>query len=161
MDEMQVRYKKAVGGYFTVEAALVLPIVFGCYFVVVMSLIFIYERCIWEQNACRLPIWREYVEGYWSGDPGREDELSEEELGKYLLQYLGREEKHRYLTSCSVGTKLKIRGEKCFIEREVTYLRRPEYKFTFRVDIFCPKEVNYIRTLRVGKTNNKVGEGKK
>lgn len=53
---MRWQNMKRAGGYFTVEAALVLPIVFGCILFLIYQGIYQYDRCALEQNLNRVSL---------------------------------------------------------------------------------------------------------
>lgn len=115
----------ALEAYFTVEAALVLPIVFACYLFVALIMCFIYERCVLEQNACRLSVWMEYVDGYekLSGEMSGESktELTEQDLCTYLLQCLEEEEKPSFLFAGDKKAVLEVSDNGISVERSFVY----------------------------------------
>ena len=137
--------KKECNGYFTVEAALVMPVVLICYLLIIQLLIFIYERCIWEQNACRLPVWKEYVEGYVQMNPAAE-EISEKEIFQYVLQCLNEEEAEKYFLGQEITAQIGIRGEIINVSRSILYPQFGNKKYEGLIARICPKPVEYIRT---------------
>ena len=50
------RGKKRLNGYFTVEAALILPVAIGVYLFLIYSMFFQYNRCLLEQDASSLVV---------------------------------------------------------------------------------------------------------
>jgi len=53
---------KKENAYFTVEAALILPVVLGTLFLVIYLLLFQYNRCLMEQDLGALAMWGSSVE---------------------------------------------------------------------------------------------------
>ena len=88
--------------YFTVEAAMVIPIVMGCIGMVCMLMFYMYERCVLDENACRALVWRLYVEGSGYTDLTAE-KIENKQMVRYLLAYLQKEEAERYLLGRSDG----------------------------------------------------------
>lgn len=71
---------KRAKAYFTVEAALIMPLVLGCYLFVIGMMFFQYDRCVLEMNMARLAAWGaagesggEAATGLWeqAGEPGQ------------------------------------------------------------------------------------------
>ena len=66
---------------------MVVPIVIGCVGMVCMLMFYMYDRCVFDENACRVLVWKSYVEGINNMDPA-EAELENKHIVKsinYLL----------------------------------------------------------------------------
>lgn len=140
------RKTKKVSGYFTVEASFVIPIVFLCYMAVVLFLCYAYERCIWEQNACRLPVWMKYVEGYAGLYPEEADVFSRENICHYVQRCLKNEEESRYLLGTNLSASVSWKGDKVNVNRNMVYMPLSEKVQKFQITVYCPKPTTYIRT---------------
>ena len=81
------KIENGLPGYFTVEAAMVMPIVFAVYIFMISMLIYIYEGCIWEQNGFRMLVQKPYLDGYvrMHGDV-TETKIGEKEICRYILE---------------------------------------------------------------------------
>lgn len=138
---------KRADGYFTVEAALVMPVVLMCYAALILLLCFIYERCIWEQNACRLPVWKEYVEGFVSWD-AKDVKDVEEEVCRYILGCLDKEEEEKYLLGQNILAEIRVRGDYVTITRGICYPQLGDISYENRVSTLVFEPVNYLREIR-------------
>lgn len=139
--------EKKTEGYFTVEAALVMPVVLMCYAALFLLLCFIYERCIWEQNACRLPVWKEYVEGFAALDL-KDAEDVEDEVCRYILECLNKEEEQKYLLGQNISAQIRVRGDYITITRGSCYPQLGGISYENRVAILAFEPVNYLRETR-------------
>ncbi len=152
-------YRKGIAGYFTVEAALIIPVVFACYFAIIVFMICIYERCILEQNAYRLPVWREYVEGYINLYPEENDEITETEICQYILGCLEAEESSRYLLGQNIQASVRIRGEYVEVTRSISYDQAGGWTNETTCAGICLMPVEYIRTINLLKNKITGDEG--
>lgn len=134
-------------GYFTVEAALVMPVVFACYLFVMVILIFFYERCVQEENACRLPVWKEYVEGFLGSDGENRDIFSEQEIAQYLMGCLENEELDRYILSEDLEADILFRGEWMQIRRNTVYPLFGDWEMAAEIWVYSPDPTAYIRSV--------------
>lgn len=73
-------------GYMTVEASLVLPMVFGVIMFVLSLLFFSYDRCLLEQEVTGLVVRSEYLEGESLEEKARN--MKEMVEGWYLEKYV-------------------------------------------------------------------------
>ncbi len=138
----------SVSAYFTVEAALVMPIVLGCYLFVILFLMYIYERCIWETNAYRFNVWKAYVEGFAASDPSVE-EISEKKISQYLLDCLNREENQKYFLGQNVSTQIVNRGEYMNVERKVYYPQFADEEYEMSVSCVHLQPAVYLRSVEL------------
>ncbi len=139
-------YKKECGAYFTVEAALVMPVVLACYLLIIMLLIYIYERCIWEQNAYRLLIWKEYVEGFINMNPAAE-EICEEDIYRYILTNLNKEEAEKYFFGLEISAQINSRGDLVKVNRKVLYPQFGGRSYEMTLSCACLKPTEYVRMV--------------
>ena len=109
--------------YFTVEAAMVIPIVMGCIGMVCMLMFYMYERCVLDENACRALVWRLYVEGSGYTDLTAE-KIENKQMVRYLLAYLQKEEAERYLLGGEMNTNITLKGNLAEVKREMNYSHR-------------------------------------
>ena len=147
-----VTMKGKCGAYFTVEAALIMSIVLGCYYLIILLLCFSYERSIWEQNAYRLPVWKEYVDGFANMDPGAE-ELSKEAASRYVLASLKDAEKGKYIFGQGETAQISIKGEFVTVQREMEYPQFRDGACEMKVTGVCLDPVEYIRMTNLLKDN--------
>lgn len=143
------RKKKCISGYFTVEASMVMPVVLVCYLFIIVLLCYIYERSVLEQNACRLPVWEEYVEGYLNLYPKNAGETSKDRIYEYILNRLNDEEGDQYLFGQSVKADVTVRGEKVMVERSFLYTQFGGWEHEFTAACYCPDPEDYIRTMNM------------
>lgn len=85
--------KRAVKAYFTVEAALVLPLVIGALIVTVSLFLFQYDRCLLEQDINMLTVWAGTVTAESSEEleaaiRGRASELSMDKYAAWTMDEL-------------------------------------------------------------------------
>ncbi len=131
--------------YFTVEAALMMPIVLGCYYLIIVLLCFSYERCTWEQNAYRLPVWMEYVEGFGGLSAEKSEELSKENVCRYVLARLDNAEEEKYIFARNTTAQIQTRGEVVTIKRKMQYTLFADETYEMKVAGVCLEPVEYIR----------------
>lgn len=141
---MRQCYKKEYRAYFTVEAAMVMPAVFACYLLTVLLMIYIYERCVWEQNTCRLSVWKKYVEGLANMSPEAE-EIPEKDIYRYLLQCLEEEESGKFFLGQDIATQMKGQGEFVQVNRERLYPQFNNQSYNVAVSCISLDPVEYIR----------------
>lgn len=139
-------YREGIGGYFTVEAALVMPIVLMCYVFIILLLCYIYERCVWEQNAYRLPVWKEYVEGYANMNSEIAEDVSKEDICRYILACLSKEEETRYLFGQEMTAEITVRGEYIKISRGFKYPQFGDKAYTIQMSAVILNPTDYLRT---------------
>ena len=151
--------KERQGAYFTVEAALIMPIVLGCYCLIIQLLCFSYERCIWEQNGYRLPVWKEYVEGFGGLNAAKREEISKETICRYVLAYLEDAEKEAYIFGRNATAKIQLRGELVTINRTLKYAPFSEEDYRMEVKEICWEPTEYIRTIKLLKEKITEEEG--
>lgn len=137
---------QSFAGYFTLEAALVMPVVLACYFIVMVFLCYTYERSILEQNACRLPVWLEYVDGYMGLYAGEAKDFSKEETCRYVLGRLNEAEKQQYLWGTDILAELTVRGNSIKVDRAFSYTPFGGANQEFTLSAFCLNPVDYIRS---------------
>lgn len=142
------KYKKTIPAYFTVEAALVMPTILTCIFLIMIFLCYSYERAIVEQNACRLPLWMEYVSGYAGMYPEVREKFSKEEICRSVMGYLNETEKHAYVFGRDTFAELHIRGERIIAERSMIYPVLGDLRWEFEVTAFCLEPTDYLRLVR-------------
>lgn len=99
--------QRKISAYFTVEAVLVLPIVFGVIFLVMYLMFFQYDRCLLEQDIGALALYGATVQADDNEDRMRQ--LADRANGLY-------EEKYVAWDSAEIGMKLE-RG-KLMVERK-------------------------------------------
>ena len=107
-------------------------------------LCYVYERCIWEQNACRLPVWIKNVEGYMTLYSEEGDSDLREDICQYVQRYLKKEEESRYLFGTDARAEITWRGDNVRVKRKVVY----EPLITvqeFELSVYSMKPVEYIR----------------
>jgi len=141
--------KKGIPGYFTVEASLIMPIVLGGYLLAGALLCFMYERCILEQNTCRLLVWEAYEEGYQSIYPKEAQQMSKEQMWEDLLNQMNAEERHRYVLGQQVQTKVLAKREKVTIDRSFVYTPFGKEEYQIIMTGGCPDPVDYIRGTKL------------
>ena len=76
---------KSVNAYFTVEAALVLPVVMGTILFVIYMLLFQYDRCLLEQDLGGMVLWGSRLEE--SDREELEKKVQERISGMYQEKY--------------------------------------------------------------------------
>ena len=133
--------------YFTVEAAMVLPVVVGCYWIICMLMIFMYERCILEENACRVLVWKSYIEGSLASGSGTQ-EMEAQEIEKILQAGLQKEEEQRYLLGGNVRTGMKNKGKKFCLTRTMQYSGMWDVNCEIEIESRYVDPVNHIRTIK-------------
>ena len=143
-----ITIKREYGAYFTVEAALILPTVLGCYYLIILLLCFSYERSVWEQNAYRLPVWKEYVEGFAGMDPGAE-EFPEAAVCRYVLASLENTEEKKYIFGQGRTAQISIKGEFVTVQREMEYMQFQDSAYEMKVTGVCLEPVEYIRMVNL------------
>lgn len=94
---------KRKNAYFTVEAALVLPMVLGAILFVVYLLMFQYDRCLLEQDMGELAVWISLQE-----DVG-------EQLVEELEYQMGDIYWDKYLAWEMINLDAKIRADRCVV----------------------------------------------
>ncbi len=78
-------YRKR-NAYFTVEAALVLPVVIGVILFVVYIMLFQYDRCLLEQDIGAIALWGSLVE---TSDTAQLEQMAQERMaGLYREKYM-------------------------------------------------------------------------
>ena len=141
--------EKRVEAYFTVEAAMVMPLVFFVYIIAIWLLLYIYESCIWEQNGCRMLVWKSYLDGYVQVQEGADGkEASEEEICRYILTKSKEEEVGKYILGTGVETEYYIRGGYRSVMRSIRYSIRSDIKKAFSVSMVELWPTDYIRRMR-------------
>ena len=130
--------------YFTVEAAMVVPVVIGCVGMVCMLMFYMYDRCVFDENACRVLVWKSYVEGINNMDPA-EAELENKHIVRGLLAYLQKEEEDRYLLGGEINTNIMLKGNHVEMKREMNYSYRTELVQETNVSCYF---LNPMKTLR-------------
>ena len=156
---MEKKKWKGPEAYFTVEAALIMPIVLGCYCLIIQLLCFSYERCIWEQNGYRLPVWMEYVDGFGGLNTSKREELSKEIICRYVLAHLEEAEKEAYIFGRNAEAQIQVRGEFVKVGRTMKYAPFDDRDYEKEVKEVCLEPVEYIRTTKMlkNKLNRKEG----
>jgi len=156
---MEKKKWKRPEAYFTVEAALIMPIVLGCYCLIIQLLCFSYERCIWEQNGYRLPIWMEYVEGFGGLNISKREEISKETVCRYVLAHLEDTEKEAYIFGRNATAGIQVRGEFVTVNRTIKYVPFAGKDYEMRVKEVCLEPMEYIRNTKMlkDKINRKEG----
>ena len=143
------KIENGLPGYFTVEAAMVMPIVFAVYIFMISMLIYIYEGCIWEQNGFRMLVQKPYLDGYvrMHGDV-TETKIGEKEICRYILEKNKEEEKTRYILGRDIETDYYIKGGYRKINRNINYPIYLDMKKNFSISTLelCPEE--YIREMK-------------
>ena len=77
---------KTKNAYFTVEAALVLPVVIGAILFVIYSLLFQYDRCLLEQDIGAIALWGSLLE---TSDTAKLEQRAQERMaGLYREKYM-------------------------------------------------------------------------
>jgi len=137
-----------IKGYLSVEAALIMPLVFLCYFVIVIYMCSSYERCIWEQNACRMPIWVKFWEGEEKLYLNGKGELSEREMLEYAEQWVQEEEKTKYLFGSEVSAQFTRKGNAYLVERGIVFSVLGKHQCEFQQKVDCSEPVAFLRTAR-------------
>ncbi|MCH5344973.1 MAG: hypothetical protein J1E64_13140 [Acetatifactor sp.] len=99
--------KHKVSAYFTVEAALVLPIVFGVTILVIYLMFFQYDRCLMEQDMGALALYGATVQ---AGD--------NEERMRQLLNRAGSIYEEKYVAWDNTEIGMKLESGKLKIERK-------------------------------------------
>ena len=132
-------------GYFTVEAAMVVSVVIGFYVFLITILLYMYEICIWEQNACRMLVWREYVRGYSSMYTEIEENVSEEQVVEYVLRKNAEEEKTKYILAQNVRTNMYKRGKIIKVTRSMEYPLYADLKKEYSVTFADMNPAQHIR----------------
>ena len=140
--------KRTIPSYFTLEAALVMPTVLACIFLIILFLCYSYERTVMEQNACRLPVWIEYVEGYAGMHPEERAQFSKEEICRFVLGALNETEKHAYVFAGDTFAKVNIRGERIIVDRSLDYPVLGDLRREFQATAFCLEPTAYLRLVR-------------
>ena len=151
--------KKRMSAYFTVEAALIMPVILGCYCLIIQLLCFSYERCIWEQNGYRLPVWMEYVEGFGGLNTANREELSKEIICRYVSACLEEAEKEAYIFGRNATAKIQLRGELVTINRTLKYAPFSKENYEMAVKEICLEPTEYIRTIKMLKDKITKEEG--
>lgn len=156
---MKKKKRKQLEAYFTVEAALIMPIVLGCYCLIIHLLCFCYERCMWEQNGYRLPVWMEYVEGFGGLSTSKREEISRETICRYVLAHLEKAEKEAYIFGKYATAGMQVRGEFVTVNRTMKYAPFAGKDYEMRVKEVCLEPTEYIRTTKMlkDKINRKEG----
>ena len=77
---------KNADAYFTVEAALVLPVLMGAILFVIYILFFQYDRCLLEQDLGAMALWGSRLEE--SGQERLEEKVQERVRGLYKEKYM-------------------------------------------------------------------------
>ena len=156
---MEKKKWKGPEAYFTVEAALIMPIVLGCYCLIIQLLCFSYERCIWEQNGYRLPVWMEYVEGFGGLSTAKREEISKETICRYVLAYLEEAEKDAYIFGRNAEAQIQVRGEFVIVGRTMKYAPFSDRDYEMEIKEVCLEPTEYIRTTKMlkDKINRKEG----
>lgn len=132
--------RKKMKGYFTIEASLVMPVVLGFYVFVIWILLYIYERCIWEENACRMLVRKEYVNEYAG------IEVSKENICERVLAENKRDEQGKYVIGKNVDTTMYVRGDYCEVTRRIRYSEIGDREREFFVSVLEVDPTKYIRT---------------
>ena len=158
-NRMEKKKRKGLDAYFTVEAALIMPIVLGCYCLIIHLLCFSYERCIWEQNGYRLPVWMEYVEGFGGMNTEKREKISKETICRYVLAHLEDAEKEAYIFGRNAAAQLQVRGEFVTVTRTMEYTPFSNGDYEMRVKELCLEPTDYIRTTKMLKNKMNQEEG--
>ncbi len=132
--------------YFTVEAAMVLPVVMCCYWIMCMLMIFMYERCILEENACRVLVWKSYIEGSLASRSATQ-EVEVQEIEEILQTGLQKEEEQRYLLGGNVRTGMKNKGKKFCLTRIMQYSGMWDVNCEIEIENQYVDPVKHIRTV--------------
>ena len=156
---MKKKKRKGLDAYFTVEAALIMPIVLGCYCLIIQLLCFSYERCIWEQNGYRLSVWMEYVEGFGGLNTTKREKISKETICRYVLAHMEDAEKEAYIFGRNATAQLQVRGEFVTITRTMKYVPFVNGEYEMRVKEVCLEPTDYIRTTKMLKDKMNQEEG--
>lgn len=107
---------KGENAYLTVEAALVLPLVFGVIFFIVYMLLFQYDRCLMEQDLGAMALWGCSVE---ASDEEALEKLAEERMkamyrDKYaawrFTELASRMERNRFTASGKAQLRFPVPG---------------------------------------------------
>lgn len=151
--------RNRMDAYFTVEAALIMPIVLGCYCLIIQLLCFSYERCICEQNGYRMPVWMEYVEGFGGQSAAKRDEISKEKVCRYVLAHLEEAEREAYIFGRNAVAQIQVRGEFVTVNRTMKYAPFSGRDYEMEVTELCLEPTDYIRTTKMLKDKINWKEG--
>ena len=106
--------------YLTVEAAMIIPVVLVCLGMICMLVLYMYERCVFDENTCRSLVWKSYIEGINDINPANE-EIEAEQMERYLSAYLQEEEADRYLLGGTVSANTVLKGNVVELKRKIKY----------------------------------------
>lgn len=98
--------RKRAGAYFTVEAAMVLPLATGILLFVIYFMLYQYNRCLMEQDAILLALRAESIQ-----------ETDKEKLEEAFKREEDRQDKKKYIAWKHTGTKVTLKGYKMIICR--------------------------------------------
>ena len=117
---------KERNAYFTVEAAMVIPLVVGVILFAVYMLLFQYNRCLLEQDAGMLAVWGSTLSG--------ETETLEWQI-KNRLSGVGWD---KYVAWEMETLRINVKNNSCSVG-VAGYLRIPEFTWNFREqeDAWC------------------------
>ena len=93
-------------GYFTVEAALIIPFVLGIIFLVIYMFFYKYDRCLMEQDHAEVLVEGVYAQGLSSQE--RADKMAADLGSRYTGQYYAWEENDPEIIVS--GGKAQVKG---------------------------------------------------
>lgn len=140
--------------YFTVEASIVIPIMLGSFGFICVLIIYMYERCIVDENTCRALVWKSYIEGVGNRNPVNE-EIEAEKVVPYLLACLQEEEENRYLLGGTLSADMVLKGNVLELHRELDYPYRKRLAYEEELSCYF---INPVETLRLIKLMEKQQE---
>jgi len=143
-----IKNKMTLKGYMTVEAALVLSIVFAVYVFLIQSFLWIYDRCILEQDMATL-----VLRCVNAGDKNLEQVWQRESAGLVPERYLWLELQEPQLKQ--QGWKLEIHGSG---KAE----KLSDFQITYEAWYFTPEQwLRWKHKIEQERENKKEGEGEK
>lgn len=117
---------RCMKGYMTVEAALVLSIVFMVYLFLIQSCLWMYDRCVLEQDMAALAL------RCVNGEAGQLERVWQQELADW--------DREKYLWTEPQEPEIKKQGWKLTITGKSKDIRQKDYGITYEVWQLTPED---------------------